>query len=275
VSCSELCLAAGVPLAGTATQAERFLVIEHAGPWGRDAVADSELPADVAEALLAFDGRVMLARRPGRPRATTTAFLAEVVEEGGTLRRFELARLDDVRSIEEHGGTAVDGTLLLVCVHRRRDVCCARLGVPLFNALRPHVPHDRLWRSSHHGGHRFAANVLALPAGIQLGRVTPGEARRVAAALDEGRIPLEHYRGRTLHAPEVQAADAAVRSREGLDRLGDVRLVEHVGDRVVLSTPPGLVEVELERVPGPTLPASCGAEPEPTASFAATVRAVR
>ncbi len=40
----------------------------------------------------------------------------------------------------------------------RRDRCCARLGVPLFDALAPHVDADRLWQSSHHGGHRFAAN---------------------------------------------------------------------------------------------------------------------
>jgi len=270
VSCSELSLAAGVPLAGTATQTHRFLVVEHPGPWGRDAVPDTELPPDVADALLAFEGRVMLARRPGRPDAAVTAFVAEVTEEGGALRRIELERLEDVASLDEKDGTAVDGPLLLVCAHRRRDVCCARLGVPVFNALRPHVPRDLLWRSSHHGGHRFAANVLALPAGIQLGRVMPGEAQEVAAALAEGRIPLAHFRGRTLHAPEVQTADAAVRVRDRLDRLSDVRLVEHDRGRVVLATPTGVVEVRVDGAPGPILPSSCGAEPEPTVVLVAT-----
>ena len=43
VSCSELSLEAGIPLAGTTTRAERWLLVEHDGPWGRDAVPDSEL----------------------------------------------------------------------------------------------------------------------------------------------------------------------------------------------------------------------------------------
>jgi hypothetical protein len=277
VSCSELSLAAGVPLAGTATRADRFLVLEHPGPWGREAATDSELPPDVVEALGAFDGRVMLARRPGgSDSGGTTAFVARVTEGGGTLHRVELDRLEDASSVDaERDGVSVAGPLLLVCVHRRRDACCARLGVPVFNALRRHVPNELLWRSSHHGGHRFAANVLALPWGVQLGRVTPGDARGVAGTLAAGRIPLELYRGRTLHAPEVQAADAAIRAVDGLDGVGDVGLVEHVGDRVVLAIPGATVELTVSEVPGPTLPASCGAEPEPTTSLLATVSARR
>jgi hypothetical protein len=266
-----------MPLAGTATRADRFLVLEYAGPWGRDAVTDSELPNDLVQTLDSFDGRVMLARRPGRSDTTrTTAFVATATEDGGVLRRVELDRPHDVASVDpERDGVLVDGPLVLVCVHRRRDACCARLGVPVFNALRPHVASGLLWRSSHHGGHRFAANVLALPWGVQLGRVTPADARDVAATLADGRIPLDRYRGRTLHPPEVQAADAALRSLEGLDRIGDVRVVDHAGDRVVLAIPGAVVDMTVADVPGPMLPASCGAEPEPTASLVASVSARR
>jgi len=271
VSCSELSLAAGVPLAGTATRADRWLLVEHPGPWGRDPVADTELPPGVADALIATACRVMFVRRPGR-LSGAVVHAAHATEDGGTLRRIDLARIEDAVTIDpERDGVPVDGPLLLVCTHRRRDACCARLGVPVFNALRPHVPHDLLWRSSHHGGHRFAANVLALPYGVQLGRVRPPEARAVAAALAEGRIPLEHYRGRSHHAPEVQAADATLRRLDGLDRLGDVRLVEHVGDRVTLEIASGTVELSVTEVTGPPLPASCGAAPEPSTSLVATV----
>ena len=271
MTCSELSLEAGVPLAGTTTRADRWLLVEHGGPWGRDAVADSILPERVAEVLLGFGGRVLLVRRPGRS-AAVAVFTAYTTEAGGELRRFDLERLDDLAGADvEAGGAPLDGPLVLVCTHRRRDACCARLGVPVYNALRPHVPPELLWRSSHQGGHRFAANVLALPHGIQLGRVGPVEAPAVAAALAEGRIPLAHYRGRSLHAPEVQAADALVRTVEGLDRVADVRLVEHEGDRVLLETPRAVLEVRVEERRGPTLPASCGAEPEQTTSLAATL----
>ena len=106
---------------------------------------------------------------------------------------------------------------------------------------------------------------------MQLGRVPPDEAADVADALRERRIPLRFYRGRTLHAPEVQAADAAVRRALGLDRVGDVRLVAHDGSRVVLWTPSGEVGVIVEPREGPVLPPSCGKEPEPMRVLDATV----
>lgn len=273
--CSDLAREAALPLAGTATRADRWLVLEHPGPWGRDAAVDTELPDGVAAALERFDGRVLLARRPGRSATGgSVAFLAWTTEDGGELRRVDLEGLEDVAGLDPGAGRPVDGPLLLVCTHRRRDACCGRRGVPVFNALRHHVAADLLWRSSHHGGHRFAANVLALPAGIQLGRVEPSDAERVAAVLADGRIPLDHFRGRTLHAPVVQAADAAVRAELGADRVADVRLVEHDGSRVRLQTPRGLVEVEVAERPGPALPASCGAEPEPSSALAATIVAL-
>jgi hypothetical protein len=273
VSCSELALASGLPLAGTATRADRWLLVEHHGPWGRDPVPDTELPPQVGDALEAFDGRVLLVRHPGRVTSSgVVVFRANTTEGGGEMRRIELGRLEEIVSVDlERGGEVMDAPLVLVCTHRRRDACCARHGVPVCNAMRPHVPTEQLWRSSHHGGHRFAANVLALPDGIQLGRVRPGDAERVATALLEHRIPLDHYRGRSLHAPEVQAADAALRRRDGLDRVGDVRLVEHDGRRVVLETLTETVELTVEEVSGAALPASCGAEPEPTTSLRASV----
>lgn len=272
MSCSELALVAGLPLAGTATRADRWLLVEHHGPWGRDPVPDTELPPPVRDVLEAFDGRVLLVRHPGRPTSRVVVFRATTTEGGGELRRIELERLEELAFVHLQGaGEVVDGPLVLVCTHRRRDACCARHGVPAFNALRPHVPTEQLWRSSHHGGHRFAANVLSLPDGIQLGRVRPGDAERVATALLERRIPLDHYRGRSLHAPEVQAADAALRRLDGLDRVGDVRLVEHDGGRVVLETRTETVELVVEAVSGPELPASCGAEPEPSTTLRASV----
>lgn len=275
MSCSALSAAAGIPLAGTATCADRWLLLEHRAPWGHDALEDSGLDERFVRELEESGRSVLLVRRPGRSHGPPVAFAAQTAEEGGALVRLELARLADVLEVDPvRDGVPVAGPLVLVCTHARRDVCCATHGVPAYNALRRHVPEGMLWRSSHLGGHRFAANVLALPDGIQLGRVEPDAAAEVAAALADRRIPLRFYRGRTVHAREVQAADAAVREALGLDRIDDVRLLEHDGGRVVLDTPHGAVEVSVEERAGPSLPASCRKDAEPTLVLEATVHGV-
>lgn len=272
MSCSELALAAGLPLAGTAGRAERWLLLEHRPPWGQDGTDDSGLPEALVAWFREIDARVQLIRRPGRPQGPPLAFAARTTEPGGSLVRLPIDRLEDVLDIDPvRDGIPVEGPLVMVCTHARRDVCCGTYGVPTYNALRRQVPQELLWRSSHQGGHRFAANVLVLPEAVQLGRVVPEAAEEVARAVTERRIPLRFYRGRTLHAPEVQAADAAVRIALGLDGLADVRLVEHDGLRVVLGTPSGSVEVTVEERDGPLLPSSCGKDAEPMPILEATV----
>jgi hypothetical protein len=252
--CSEL--SAAEPLAGTATLATRFLLFEQRGAWGRDVLEDTALPAAIRAEAHAFDGRVLLMRRPDRRGDDGHAYRAEVTEEGGTLYR---RRQADEEQQE-------DAPLVLVCAHGRRDPCCARLGPPVYDALARELG-GRVWQSSHHGGHRFAANVLVLPNGVQLGRVPTDAAPSVAASIAAGRIPLAYYRGRTLHHPRTQAADAAVRSALGLDRVDAVRALGDKDGVVELSVPRGVARVGVEEAAGALLPASCGAAPGPTTSF--------
>jgi hypothetical protein len=270
VSCSDLSLSEGEALAGTATTAKRWLLLEARGSWGRDAVADSGLPGPVLELLEAFDGRVQLIRRPDR-RAGTTVVLAVTAEGGGEARRLELDALEELPAADLDAGQPVDGQLLLVCAHGRRDACCARLGVPLFDALGPHVGAGLLWQASHLGGHRFAPNLLALPSGLQFGRIPVDEAPAVAAALTAGRIPLEFYRGRTLYPAPVQAAEIVVRRALGLDGIGDLRLLSDTSGSVRFATSAGDVTVQVEERGGPAVPANCGGEPEPAPTWTASI----
>jgi hypothetical protein len=274
-SCSELAEAAGEQLIGTATQAERWLLLEVRSPWGRDALPDSDLLPAVKERLGAWldetpRSRVMFVRKPERRDLPSLAlFLARVREHDGLLRRLDLERHEDLleHTLDDHTGHSVATTMWLVCTHGRRDPCCARLGVPLYDALRHLVPADSLWQSSHHGGHRFAANLLALPYGVQLGRVRPGDAPSVVDQIENRMIPLAHYRGRTLYRPEVQAAEAAVRARLGVSAIGALSHEPTNGLRVVFRTPTGAVDVAVEASDGPRRPESCGAEPVPSARY--------
>ena len=113
--------------------------------------------------------------------------------------------------------------------------------------------------------------MIVLPAGIQLGRIPLERAAQVVGLLAADRIPLDLYRGRTIYAPPVQAAEIAVRSLAGADRIGDLRLLAHEDDRVTFATPAGELTARVERRPGRTVPASCGADAEPTIEWVAAV----
>lgn len=270
MSCSELSLAAGEALAGTATTARRWRLVEVQGAWGRDAVAETALPEPVREALVAFEGRALLIRRPDRRRGVTVVDV-ESAEGGGWARRLELQRLDDLPGADLDRGVPLAGPLVLVCAHGRRDACCARLGPPLYEALGAHLPAASLWQASHLGGHRFAPNVVVLPSGVQLGRISVADAGDVTAALAAGRIPLDRYRGRTLYAAPVQAAEIAVRRSLSLDGIGDLRLLSHEAGVVRFAAGGRETTVRVEETPGPTVPASCGAEPEQVPGWSARV----
>jgi hypothetical protein len=110
-----------------------------------------------------------------------------------------------------------------------------------------------------------------LPYGIQLGRIPLARAAEIVDLVKAGRIPLDLYRGRTIYAPRVQAAELAVRSLTGADGIGDLRLVTHDDDLVTFATPAGELTVRVEQRPGPLVPPSCGAEPEPTVEWATSL----
>jgi hypothetical protein len=272
MSCSSLALAAGEALAGTAPTARRWLVLEVGGAWGRDVVPDTELPDPVRRRLEGWlseesGSRVLFARRPERRGPEAVVWIARSEHDGGELWRLALPSLAALPEVSLDDGEPVAGALFLVCVHGRRDPCCARNGVPVFEALAAHVAPDLLWQSSHHGGHRFAANVLVLPAGLSLGRVAPEAAASVAEDVHAGRIPFAHFRGRTVDPPEAQAAEAAVRERLGVAGLRDVRVLDHAPGRVRLQAPGGVLDVSVEVAEGPHRPESCGADPVPATTY--------
>jgi hypothetical protein len=272
MSCSSLALATGEALAGTAPTVRRWLVVEVGGAWGRDAVPDTELLDPVRARLEDWlseepGSRVLFVRRPERRGPEAIVWVARSEHDGGELRRLTLNSLRSLPDASLDEGEPIARPLFLVCVHGRRDPCCARNGVPVFEALADHVAPDLLWQSSHQGGHRFAANVLALPAGLSLGRVGPDTAASVAADVRAERIPLAHFRGRTVDPPEAQAAEAAVREQLGVAGLRDVYVLDHAPGRVRLQGPAGVLEVSVDTAEGTHRPESCGAAPVPATNY--------
>ncbi|HVS01580.1 MAG TPA: sucrase ferredoxin [Thermoanaerobaculia bacterium] len=227
----------GADLAGTASRAERWLLIEHHGAWGPRAVEENDLPPPAREWLSAQSAlprsRVLLIRPAGRPASRAALCLyAALTREG--VRRLgrrtfgtyeELAETDVAALLAD--GDAARRPLLLVCTNGRRDRCCARIGGPTSSALAAAASEAaEVWASTHLGGHRYAATGLWLPAGVSYGFLTPQEAPAVAAAAVRGTIHLPCYRGRVFHPPPVQAADCFLRRRTGITGIDALRLVD-------------------------------------------------
>jgi len=255
-----LSLARDEPLLATASVVRSWLLVEQPGPWGADALRESDLPAHVADTLYdrstTHDVRVVLLRRPER-RAQRSAMhddrqgMEAQVDDGGRecfvahsgpdepwMEQRRLSGIDDVLGLDLAAvaagrrpgfGRASPSPIYLVCTNSRHDPCCGRLGRPTALALADAVG-DSVWECSHIGGERFAANLVCLPHGLYFGRVQPDDAPRIAAAYERGEIDLAHYRGRAGDPFVVQAADLLVRRRHGLTAIDDLR---HLGHRAV------------------------------------------
>lgn len=238
--CSVASLAATEPLEGTASTVRTFLLLESPGPWGVHALREGRLDPEVREQLLGLERqgvRPLLVRRPGRrPRTGATRLFTAHVPSA----RLESAELADARELLDldlaqlgaRGSAGLDphpGPLFLTCTHGRHDACCAELGRPLAAALSAAAP-DETWEVSHIGGDRFAPNVLVLPHGLYYGRLLPAEARRLVEAHHEGRLDLEHLRGRSSYPFAVQAAEIQLRRRLDLHTLAAPTLLSRTRD---------------------------------------------
>jgi hypothetical protein len=276
--CSEISLDAHESLVATATTAERWLLVEVPGSWPRDVSAVGALPAAAAGAVATWleqtpGSRLLFIRRPGRLSAQSLVFVIRAEESSVEVRRIKLEDPDALADVDlARDGDRTDQQLVLVCGHGSRDTCCAVRGTAVYGALAERLGDEELWVSSHQGGHRFAANVLVLPSGLQFGRVEPNEAASVVARALQGRIELDRYRGRTCYTSMVQAAERAVREARELEGVESLRLTGVEGPVVRFRGRDGLEHsAQVEEAIGPSVPASCGAEPAPQAVFSALV----
>ena len=248
--CREACLAAAEPLAGSAGSARVLVAVSWPKRrWHDDKAARSPgLPAELAE-LEAREKRSEhpLALRVFQRGPSTDADRVEVLlsRSDGSGWRAEQVPLDGLVPLIEAGLSGADpghpteplGSELLVCTDGRHDDCCARFGRPVYRALVDEVERQdvdlRVSECSHLGGHRFAANAIALPGGDLYGRIEPGDAGALVKAVLAGRLLRYRYRGRLGQSETRQVADCflAARLADGATwQLEDA--AEGDGDRV-------------------------------------------
>ncbi len=280
--CAVAARAAREPLFGTAPEAtENLLVLPQPGPWPATIPEEVAWPralaplADWARAEPSV--RVQLSRAVGAAPPTDGPPRALLARTGGPTP--QMASADPVALTPEAcaaffaGGPAApplrreSAPVVLVCVHGRRDACCARFGVRFAAALSRHGGVCVLG-TSHLGGHRFAATAIVLPRGEIFGWLEPKDAPRLAAFArgDEGAL-ADRYRGRIGRPAAVQVAIAWWLARAGRLLPDETVAVEQDGaDRTIvrLSTGDGPVRLVVRSRPTSLVrPKSCGDPPSP------------
>jgi len=283
VPCSLSALAE--PLPGTAPHAPAWVLVEHPGPWARDAVAGASWPdglgVAVREAAEAAGVRVVLARRhrarPTDRSVTQPRVVVARMGPGGWTATLGLTDIHDLAGLdwaELAGGERIPrgwrdaGPSWAVCTHGVRDACCARWGRPLAAALSA-ASSDGVWEISHTGGHRFAGVLVALPEGTVYGRVAAGHVPDLLRARARSEVVPRLLRGRSHLAPWQQAAEAALRRH--LDEPG----LDAFTPRAAHPLPSGAIRtvwagggqtewwVDVVTAVVPERRTSCGVRPEP------------
>jgi hypothetical protein len=216
-----------------------FLLVEHPGPWGVDALRDARMPEGIGPELRARAAatrtKVLLIRRPAGASKDTEGVRVFAAYTHHTDPWLETTVLDDLAEVHDldlealgagrsPGLTIHPEPVLAVCTHGRHDTCCAERGRPVAAGLAELVP-ELTWEASHIGGDRFAGNLLVLPHGLYFGRLEPDTARGVARLLAAGELDLDHLRGRSGLATPLQAAEAALRRYTDERRLASVRFL--------------------------------------------------
>ena len=269
-------------MAGSAAVATAYLLVEHPGPWGRKALAESRFPEHVrhglAEASDAAGVRVQLIRRPGRtdPSESFRVFASHADPAGPWSATAVLGDPERLLDLDlaalalgqvPTGFTPYDGPLHLVCTNGRRDLCCAEQGRPIVTALAEAHP-ESTWETTHVGGHRFAGAMVLLPQGLSYGRLDPGRALDVVARSLDGDLVPTLLRGRSAYPGAVQAAEIAALERLGSTRIDALTLVSAIdqpvpdGDArrvvdVTFAHAAGEIAVRVAEIPTPAARQSC------------------
>lgn len=228
---------------GSAWAVRRMLAMELNLPWPENFFAARAVPEGMGDALdalwadqpdtgiLAFApdpvhavpgmSRIIEFRYPVPPHAA--AERSEYLVPTGLVGEvFPRLFVNDPSALQVAGveTVAFAGRDLFVCTHGTVDACCARFGFPLYRELRRIAAevgdNVRVWRSTHFGGHRFAATLIDFPEGRFWGFMTPDLGRKLVAREGDAADLRGAYRGWAGHASvPVQHLEGEILMREG------------------------------------------------------------
>jgi len=272
--------------AGSAVQVDVWLLIEYAYAWKPKALEDNILPSVVTATInrlsdefksLGLNLRLQFIKQAASELASPRVYFADGRDHAWQLLTTQLngynefPHLTAIELLEgrQLGFIPSSDEIYLVCTNGQRDICCARFGRPLYSRLNE-VYGDRIWQTTHIGGHRYAPNLLCLPSGFVYGFVSPEVGVNLVQDHDKQKLDVSRLRGRSHYPPHVQAGEIFSRLEHNL---------LHRNDLVCTSSPESKDRVRVQFVSAeahditllkesvPNLATDCEANPKPSIKF--------
>lgn len=273
-------------LAGSAVQVDVWLLVEYAYAWKPKALEDNILPSSVTAVFdrlndefkaLGLRLRIQFIKQASSELHCPRLYFADGRDDTWQLLTTQLKGYEEfphLTAIELLEGRQLGFTpsleeIYLVCTNGQRDICCARFGRPLYSRLNE-VYGDRIWQTTHIGGHRYAPNLLCLPSGFVYGFVSPDLGVNLVQDHGKQKLDVGRLRGRSHYPPHVQAGEIFARQEHNLSRRDDVVCTSSPGsmDRVrVQIAGAESEEITLLKQSVPNLPTDCEVKPKPSSIF--------
>ena len=258
MTCAEESRVLEETLAGTFKPADTFFLIESNlpdyGGWSGSIVKAASSAGEFAPYLMHLQrtprAKILFIRRPQGDGKNF--FIALTNQDEPKIYHAELDDYADllgldIASLTEESAPRLNGRemteideLYTVCTNGRHDPCCAAYGAPVYQGLTQHAGEDRVWQTTHIGGHRMAATLIAFPQGIVYGHVDPHDVESLVMNHRAGYILTHKYRGRGCYAGHAldEAAHLAAGAAEAVIRevarkygVDDLRLTDVIDQR--------------------------------------------
>lgn len=234
--CRDEALAQDEALLGTAGPKQIRILLQDHSPWTRKGFDDCALPEAIKNHLKAlFDPSekpaiVLIRNHNRRQLRDKSIFIVHSTERDACVYHYQWQQPGDLQRLPLADAMArrvppnFHQPLYLVCTNGKRDKCCAKYGMPLYKQLSLSLG-AKVWRSTHLGGDRFAANMLCLPHGLLYGRLTERTATKAVHYYEQGKVSVQGLRGRSCYSKPVQVAEAYVRAQAGINGLDRLQLL--------------------------------------------------
>lgn len=253
LTCAQESRMLGESLAGSFKPADIFFLIENSareyGGWQNSIVKKAQQSGGFApylrHLLTAPRSKALFIRRPQSQERNF--YIALTHQPQPKIYHSQLSAYEDLLELDlasvaadraprlrGHEMSEID-ELYAVCANGRHDPCCAAYGRPVYEAMAAQVGMDKVWQTTHIGGHRLAATMIAFPHGIAYGQLDPSHAEEIAGSHRSGCLLLSQYRGRGAYAGHsldedahcaVEAAEAHVRGQTQNYALNGLDLVD-------------------------------------------------